>query len=102
MKEEILFHLSVGLFRYLPSDQMCLYSTYIYICACRYESFNPILRTYNVYANRAAPSRDMANIFAVMDHLRFICSGGIVDGSHQLVKTLLNVKCHSHLSYNYC
>ena len=36
--------------------------------SCRCESFNSILRTYNIYANRGAPSRDIANSFAVMDH----------------------------------
>ena len=56
--------------------------------SCRCESFNSILRTYNIYANRGAPSRDIANSFAVMDHMRFICSGGVLNGSHRLVMTV--------------
>lgn len=42
----------------------------------RCESFNGLMRNHNIYANREAPSRDIARSFAVIDHLRFICSGG--------------------------
>jgi len=45
---------------------------------CRCESFNGILRSYNVYGNRRASSRDIATWFAVVEQLRFICSGGVV------------------------
>ena len=40
------------------------------------ESFNGLMWTHNIYANRAAASRDIARSFAVIDHLRFMCSGG--------------------------
>ena len=46
---------------------------------CRCESFNSVMRIHNIYANRAAPSRDIAHSFAVMEHLRFICGGGTTD-----------------------
>jgi len=45
---------------------------------CRCESFNGILRSYSVYGNRRASSRDIATQFAVVEQLRFICSGGVV------------------------
>jgi len=45
---------------------------------CRCESFNGILRSYNVHGNRRASSRDIATRFAVVEQLRFICSGGVV------------------------
>ena len=46
---------------------------------CRCESFNSVMRIHNIYANQAAPCRDIAHSFAVMEHLRFICGGGTTD-----------------------
>ena len=48
---------------------------------CRCETFNSLIRGRNVYGNRLAPSRDIAKGFAVIEHLRFVCSGGCLDGS---------------------
>ena len=57
-----------------------------YLCVhCRCESFNSVLRTHNVYANRAAPSRDIATTFAIQEQLRFICAGGVLRGADRLV-----------------
>ena len=80
------------IFKYV--DTVHAYTHILVPNPCRCESFNSLLRAYNIYANRGAPSRDIANSFAVMDHLRFICSGGIVDGSHRLVTTLCVKICH--------
>ena len=44
----------------------------------RCESFNGVIRSYNVNGNKRASSRDIATRFAVVEHLRFICSGGVV------------------------
>ena len=48
----------------------------------RFESFNSIIRTQNIYGNRHAPSRDIAHSMAVQQQLRFVCSGGIYDQGH--------------------
>lgn len=42
----------------------------------RFESFNSNVRTYNVFGNRLAPSRDIAKRFCILQHLRYICHGG--------------------------
>ena len=47
--------------------------------SCRYEAFNSLIRTKNIYGNRHSPSKDIAYNFAVLEHLRFICSGGYYD-----------------------
>ena len=44
-----------------------------------------MLRTHNVYANRATPSRDIATTFAIQEQLRFICAGGVLSGADRLV-----------------
>ena len=40
----------------------------------RCESFNSFIRNQNINGNRHAPSRDIAQSFAVMEYIRFICS----------------------------
>lgn len=46
----------------------------------RYEAFNSVVRAQNIYGNRHSPSKDIAYNFAVLQHLRFLCSGGYCDG----------------------
>lgn len=43
----------------------------------RYETFNSVMRAQNIFGNKHAPSRDIANNLAVLEYIRFICSGGI-------------------------
>ena len=48
----------------------------------RFEAMNSFLRAQNVYSNRRAPSRDIAQSFATISDVRYICSGGYMeDGS---------------------
>ena len=54
--------------------QMYMYLTIL--CHCRFESLNSRVRTFNVFSNRQAPSRDIAGHFSVLQHLRFLCHGG--------------------------
>ncbi|KDN47459.1 hypothetical protein RSAG8_03599, partial [Rhizoctonia solani AG-8 WAC10335] len=42
----------------------------------RYESFNATFRATSVHSNRQAPSRDIANSFAVHDSVKHILTGG--------------------------
>ena len=42
----------------------------------RCETFNSLVRTRNIFGNKQAPSRDIAQGFSVLEHLRFICAGG--------------------------
>ena len=43
----------------------------------RCESFNGSVRMQNIYGNKQAPSRDIANHFACIEYLRFLCEGGV-------------------------
>ena len=58
---------------------MCFHS---YRC----ETFNSLIRARNIFGNKQAPSRDIAHGFAVIEHLRFVCSGGslTMDGNQRL------------------
>ena len=42
----------------------------------RFESLNSRVRTFNVFSNRLAPSRDIVCHFSVLQHLRFYCHDG--------------------------
>ena len=46
----------------------------IYIYMDRFEAFNSFIRSQNVFANRLAPSRDIAHKLAVIEYLRYLCS----------------------------
>ena len=54
---------------------------YVYHLIFRFKAFNSQLRSRNVYANRLAPSRDIAHGFNVIGHLRSLCAGGVLDNS---------------------
>lgn len=54
--------------------QMHMYLTILY--NLRFESLNSRVRTFNVFSNRQAPSRDIAGHFSVLQHLRFLCHDG--------------------------
>ena len=43
---------------------------------CRCET---LIRARNIYSNRLSPSRDIAKSFSLIQHLRFLCSGGSFD-----------------------
>ena len=42
----------------------------------RCETFNSFIRARNIFANKLAPSRDIAMSFNTLQHLEFIFSGG--------------------------
>ena len=50
----------------------------------RCESFNSSVRLQNIYGNKQAPSRDIANHFAIVEHLRYICGGGLFNSNERL------------------
>eukprot|EP00731_Ephydatia_muelleri_P020757 Em0013g484a len=54
----------------------------------RCESYNAAIRGCNIYANRHAPSKDIATSFAIQESIRFVCSGGHYDAleKFELVK----------------
>eukprot|EP00731_Ephydatia_muelleri_P013887 Em0007g1197a len=47
------------------------------------ESFNGSVRMQNIYGNKQAPSRDIANHFACIEYLRFICEGGVFNAGER-------------------
>ena len=56
-----------------------------------------MLRTHNVYANWAAPSRDITTTFAIQEQLRFICAGGLLSDADRLVLLGRSSELHSDL-----
>ena len=54
----------------------------------RCESFNGTIRAHNIYANRHAPSKDIATSFAIQQSIRFVCSGGHFDPSERYVAVI--------------
>ena len=40
-----------------------------------------MIRSRNIYANKHAPSKDIANSFAIQESIQFFCSGGHLDQS---------------------
>ena len=57
--------------------------TLYYTCRC--EAFNSLVRASNVFSSRQAPSRDIANRFAKLEHLRLVMDGGSLDDKERLV-----------------
>eukprot|EP00731_Ephydatia_muelleri_P016897 Em0009g1321a len=67
-KTHLLLHLVDCMVQFGPSSAFS---------AERFESFNANVRTYNIFGNRLAPSRDIAQRFSTLQHLRYICSDGV-------------------------
>jgi len=72
----------------------------------RYESFNSVFRLGCIFSNRQAPSRDSANVFAHLDRVKHIASGGwwydinqqrYVSASKAVTETICNNPKYSHL-----
>ena len=55
----------------------------MFIFICRFESFNSLIRNQNIFGNKQSPSRDIAHKFAIIQHLRWICSGADCRGIEQ-------------------
>ena len=90
LKMHLLLHLVDNMLTFGPSSSV---STERYICIymqhcafihfyCRFESFNSFIRGQNIYSNRRAPSRDIAYNFAVLEHVRSICSGALFNSTY--------------------
>ena len=47
-------------------------------CYSRCETFNSFIRAQNIYGNKAAPRRDIAQHFSTIEQLRYICDGGYI------------------------
>lgn len=60
-----------------------------YDITIRCESFNSAVRLQNIFVNKQAPSRDIANQIAVVEHLHYICNGGIYNNNENLVIYML-------------
>ena len=85
--------------RYIQlSYQLLLISCMLYPYRC--ETFNSLIRTRNIFGNKQAPSRDIAHGFAVLEHLRFVCSGGLLsmDGRERLDSPIMQ-HVYSHNKY---
>lgn len=83
-KVHYLLHLVESMRNYGPSSAFS---------AERCESFNSTVRLQNIFGNKQAPSRDIANHFAVVEHLRFICDGGNYNGNERCGKGLQDLYC---------
>ena len=58
----------------------------------RCESFNGLMREYNLHTNRQSSSRDIATRFAVMEQMNFLLYKGVEPGNNSVrsVNTLLH------------
>ena len=83
MKLQVLPHLVDDIRRFGPAIQ---YSTEIFEC------YNAIFRLCSVLSNHQAPSHDIANKFASMDHLKHMLSGGYWKGDSEWVCVGLKVR----------
>ena len=73
---------------------MCVWYTHIvqeidfgYACIylkCRCESCNSSVLLQNIYGNKKAPSRDIGNHFATVEHLCYISGGGLFNSNERL------------------
>ena len=85
-KTHYLLHLVVCMLDYEPSSALvqkgkeCTFKTCFVLPWYRCESFNSLVQLQN---NKLAPSRDIANHFAVVDHVRYICEGGLFNTNEQ-------------------
>ncbi|KAL5489198.1 hypothetical protein EMCRGX_G018264 [Ephydatia muelleri] len=70
LKIHILLHLPDDMLQFGPAST---FNTE------RCESYNAAIRGRNIYANRHAPSKDIATSFAIQESIRFVCSGGHYD-----------------------
>ncbi|KAL5474419.1 hypothetical protein EMCRGX_G026363 [Ephydatia muelleri] len=50
----------------------------------RCESFISSVHLQNIYGNKQAPSRDIAKHFATVEHLCYICGGGLFNSNERL------------------
>ncbi|KAL5506041.1 hypothetical protein EMCRGX_G007607 [Ephydatia muelleri] len=73
-KVHTILHLVECMISYGPSSAFS---------AERCESFNGSVRMQNIYGNKQAPSRDIANHFACIEYLRFICEGGVFNAGER-------------------
>ncbi|KAL5459987.1 hypothetical protein EMCRGX_G033391 [Ephydatia muelleri] len=67
LKIHILLHLPDDMLQFGPAST---FNTE------RCESYNAAIRGRNMYANRHAPSKDIATSFAIQESIRSVCSGG--------------------------
>eukprot|EP00731_Ephydatia_muelleri_P005115 Em0002g1291a len=89
-KTHYLLHLVDCMLDYGPSSAFS---------AERCESFNSLVRLQNIYGNKLAPSRDIANHFAIIDHVRYICEGGLFNTNEQCgsgLRELYNTNAVQH------
>ncbi|KAF8575929.1 hypothetical protein K439DRAFT_1368666, partial [Ramaria rubella] len=96
-KFHFLLHLPMFIWRFGPA---LLFST-----EC-YESFNSVFHLTIVHSNRMAPSRDLSHVFASLDHVRHIATGGMwfdpmlrrwKRASNQVLKSILTCPEYARL-----
>ncbi|KAL5505895.1 hypothetical protein EMCRGX_G007436 [Ephydatia muelleri] len=75
---ELRSKLKIHLLLHLP-DHMLQFGPPSGFNSERCESYNDVIRSHNIYANKHAPSKDIANSFAIQESIRFFCSGGHLD-----------------------
>lgn len=91
VKIHLLLHLTDCMIQFGPTQGfnterlVCtlLYISYNCILS-RFEAFNSLIRSKNIFANRLSPSRDIATRFEVTGHLRSICNGAVLDDKRYL------------------
>lgn len=89
LKNHLILHLVDNIIEFGPTQCYITerlvkqYIQFNYLIYFRYEAFNGLVRTQNIFGNRHSPSKDIAHNFAVMQQLHFLCSGGIFNENQQ-------------------
>ena len=57
--------------------------TFLYLFRC--ESYNSLIRGWNIFGNKQSPSRDIARRFAIQESIRFHFSGSFYKPSDRYI-----------------
>ena len=103
LKIHLFLHLTDNMMDFGPTSSfnterlVCRKKHKNFIIMHRCESFNSLMRARNIFANRLAPSRDIAKGFEVLETLRSVCAGSdtryiVTEKCPQLVLTVVCVR----------
>ncbi|KAL5496651.1 hypothetical protein EMCRGX_G012983, partial [Ephydatia muelleri] len=68
----------------------------------RFELFNSKVRAYNVFSNRLSSSRDIAQHFAAIQHLRYVCQAHLFSDNERCALGLQRLFSSSFVQHTLC
>ncbi len=99
LKIHLFLHLTDNMMDFGPTSSfnterlVCRKKHKNFIIMHRCESFNSLMRARNIFANRLAPSRDIAKGFEVLETLRSVCAGSDTRYSNRKMSTIGSYCC---------